>query len=279
MTGVIGRRAIPLSRLTPTRSRQIVASVDVLLLFALPFELEPTADRLGLRDEDGAGLRVGETARHRIRAAVTGVGRARADAACRELVERRRPEWVLFSGFAGGLAPDLAVGDLICPERVVLWEGERFDEERPSTALPALALPADAGFSSTLARAAAAAGARLSTGPLVTVDRAVRDPAHKRALGATTAAVAVDMESAASVACAAELGIPCTVVRAISDAADDTIPEGLHGLIGPDGAVRPAEFERISHEPELRDALRRLAEAGQRAARSLADVFEACLSP
>jgi hypothetical protein len=77
---------------------------------------------------------------------------------------------------------------------------------------------------------------------------------------------------------AGEFGTPCAVVRAISDAVDDEIPDGLGGLIGPDGAVRPSELARIPSRPELLGALRGLASAGQRAALNQANVFEAYLA-
>jgi adenosylhomocysteine nucleosidase len=253
--------------------------MDVLIIFALAFELEPTVARLKLGDDPrAAALYTGAVSGRRVGAATTGVGRPRADAACRSLVERLRPDLILFSGFAGGLVADLEVGDVVCPEQVVLGEGERFDEERPGGRIPSFEIPASAELARGVRGAARSAGARLETGALVTVDRAVREPGHKRALGDATAAVAVDMESAASVACASELATPCAVVRAISDAVDDEIPEGLGGLIGPDGALVPSELARVSSRPELLEALRGLTSAGQRAALNLASVFEAYLA-
>lgn len=132
--------------------------------------------------------------------------RARAD--------RLRPfDLVVSAGACGALAPALNVGDLVVPELVVDAAGQRW----PTAAV------------TRVARA----------GTLLTVGDVVETAAQKSRLWLATGARAVDMESAAILAWAAERGVPGAVIRAVSDGAGRGIPAALAASIGDDGRVRP----------------------------------------
>jgi len=256
--------------------------MKLLIVFAFPLELQATVERLKLVEEDNPDLQWlyrGEIAEHRVAAAVTGVGREVAHDVTRRLAEQLEPELIVYSGFTGALVADSEVGDLVVPREVLLWEGSDLDALGVSELdLPAVEVTADADTLRTIERAAESIGARADRRPLVTVDVVVREPEQKRKLGRASGAAAVDMESAASVACAVELGVPCAVVRVISDDIDDRVPEEISGLLGPDGKPRAAELAKLAKDPELLLVLRRLGQNGSAAAQRLADLFEAWLT-
>jgi hypothetical protein len=124
----------------------------------------------------------------------------------------RAASLVVSAGTCGALAAHLARGALVVPEAVVTLEGSR----HVLPALPGLA----------------------QSGHLLSVDRVVETAEAKARLWRESAALAVDMESAAVVAWAQELGIPAAVVRAVSDRADRGIPGPLAGVVDGMGRTR-----------------------------------------
>jgi adenosylhomocysteine nucleosidase len=131
-------------------------------------------------------------------------------------------------GLGGALTPGLEVGDLVASRRVRFAIGD--------------AATPDA----RLLERAQAAGAKSAT--LITVDRPIVSAAAKAALAGTvgggTDPVVADMESAAWAKEAAARGIPYIVVRAVSDAAGEELPDFLPNSVGPDGSIRRAEVAR-----------------------------------
>ncbi|MFO1538935.1 MAG: 5'-methylthioadenosine/adenosylhomocysteine nucleosidase, partial [Chloroflexota bacterium] len=82
----------------------------------------------------------------------TGIGRVAAASVATVLCDRFGARVLLFSGVAGGVAPDLAIGDVVIADRLVdLDYGRREDagllRYRPgSLPLPDVPAPADPGF-------------------------------------------------------------------------------------------------------------------------------------
>jgi len=170
--------------------------------------------RLGARhDGRDRAARYWSSPVDRIAFAVSGMGRRRASAAAAALLDRSGAERLIVVGVAGALTEDLAVGEVVAAEAVIA-------DDAPARAID----PAGLGV-------ALAAGARPAT--VVTVDRivtAVKDRPALRALALGTDAsrpAVVDMESYDAVTQAAERGLPVTVIRAVSDAANEELPEFL----------------------------------------------------
>lgn len=110
-----------------------------------------------------------------------------------------RPRVVVSAGYAGALAPDLAVGDLIL--------GRNYSA--PSLVEITLAcLTADAP----------------RVGALSTQSRAVEAASDKAALHRVSGALAVDMETAWIAEVCAAASLPLLSLRVISDAADQDFP-------------------------------------------------------
>lgn len=130
---------------------------------------------------------------------LTGIGRKNAETAVRGFLERNSPRLVLTCGFAGGLNPELKLGDVVF-----------------LTACPAL----DAALVRAGARPAA----------FFFASRIATTAAEKAALRRTTSADAVEMESEAIHALCRERGIPCATARAISDTASEDLPLDFNQL-------------------------------------------------
>jgi hopanoid-associated phosphorylase len=142
-------------------------------------------------------------------------------------------------GVAGGLDTALSPGDLVLPRAVALPDGKQVVTDESWRRL-------------------AGRGLRASDGVLACSESPLGDPSEKRALRASTAAVAVDMESHGVAAAARAAGVPLLVVRAVLDTADEVVPSAALAGFGPDGGTRPlaVALGLLVAPTQLRDLLR-----------------------
>lgn len=152
-----------------------------------------------------------------VRVACSGASAARARILAAKLLDGGCDALVSF-GLAGGLDPRLSSGALCLPEAVLTASGARLAVDAPWRAR-------------LVQRIGGAPGCALLLGS----DRAVASPEEKSALFARTGAAAIDMESHAVAAAAAERAAPFLVIRAIADPAERRLPPWLAGVIGADG--------------------------------------------
>jgi adenosylhomocysteine nucleosidase len=158
-----------------------------------------------------------------LRVLCSGVDPERARTAAGRLCDQGVAGLVSF-GIAGGLVADLAPGDLLLPQHVILPEGGRIMIE-----------PAWRGrLAATLERA----GLHARSEPIVGSERIVATCAAKRALLAQTGAVAVDMESHGVAEVARRAHLPFLVVRAVADRSDQVVPRAALDAIDASGDVR-----------------------------------------
>ncbi len=117
------------------------------------------------------------------------------DAAARHIarVLADRPEFIIATGFAGGLDPALRVGEVVVAT----------NDSSPE-------LRARAG--------------NVASGAFAHADLPVESVTAKAALARATGAIAVDMESQPIAAACARAGVPLLVVRVISDPAGESLP-------------------------------------------------------
>jgi len=155
------------------------------------------------------------------------------------------PKFLFTCGFAGGLNPDLKIGD------VVFEIGNR---------------------QSAIGNQLMTVGAKPVK--FFCADRIATTVAEKQKLRAETGADAVEMESAAIHAVCAERGIPCATVRVISDTANEDLPLDFNALAKPD---KNLDFSKlawaVAKSPGKIGALMQLQKKTSFAAKQLAAVL------
>jgi adenosylhomocysteine nucleosidase len=175
---------------------------------------------------------------------LTGIGRQNAEKSLREFLANNSPKLVLTCGFAGGLNPELKLGDVI------------FEIPQPST------------FNLQLS----ASGAQPAK--IFCADRIATTVAEKKKLRAETGADAVEMESAAIHAVCRERGIPCATIRVISDTANEDLPLDFNALSKPDKNLDFGKLAwAIAKSPGKIGALMHLQKKTRFAAEQLAEVL------
>ena len=198
----------------------------------------------------------------RVRVLCAGPGPARAAAAARQLVAGG-VDLVLSAGLAGALDPALAAGDAILAETVIAADGRRYD--------------ADGAALAAAAHALAGAGS-VRTGRLAGADAPVTSSAAKRRLHEESGARAVDMESHAVAAAAAEAGLPFLALRVVADPASQAIPPAALAGMRADGTVRPWPLVRaMLTRPTLWAGMLRLGRQSRVARRRLGALGERLL--
>ncbi|MCC6680923.1 MAG: hypothetical protein IT445_08475 [Phycisphaeraceae bacterium] len=171
---------------------------------------------------------------------VTGMGPQRMCEALEHIDASRRNGRVILIGFAGGLDPRLASGDLLRIGRV-LHEGD-----------PPIELDESGGAT------------------LLTADTLVASPRQKSELRQTTGADAVDMESYFAARLMQQRGIPLTIFRGITDPSDAALPMQSTQWVKPDGSHDTAAVVGylLTHPHHL-PRLLRLGRSSRRAAEAL----------
>ncbi len=180
---------------------------------------------------------------------LTGIGRQNAEKSLREFLATHSPKLVLTCGFAGGLNPDLKLGEVIF---------ETSDEALRAKLLGAGAKPLK----------------------FFCADRITTTVADKKKLRDETGADAVEMESAAIHAVCAERGIPCATIRVISDTANEDLPLDFNALSKPDKNLDFGKlFLAITKSPGKIPALMQLQKKTKFAAEQLADILAKIIFP
>jgi adenosylhomocysteine nucleosidase len=194
---------------------------------------------------------------------VTGIGRKNAEKSAREFLATNSPELVLTCGFAGGLNPDLKLGEVVF-ETDPFFSRSRGNETQIKKNLET---PHVVSYEKLLA-----AGAKPAK--FFCADRIATTVAEKKKLRAETGADAVEMESAAIHAVCRERGIPCATVRVISDTANEDLPLDFNQLFKPDKSLDYGKLAwMVAKSPGKIGALLKLQKQTRFAAERLAVVL------
>jgi adenosylhomocysteine nucleosidase len=174
---------------------------------------------------------------------ITGIGAKNAGTSVRRFLEQHLTKQVFTCGFCGGLKPDLENGDVVF-----------------MTGYPALE------------KRLAEADATLAT--FFSSPRIATTAAEKRQLRAKTRADVVEMESEAILEACREKKIPCAMVRAISDTADEDLPLDFNMLTRPDLSLHQGKLAwAIAKAPWKIFALLRLHQRTSVAAQQMANTL------
>jgi adenosylhomocysteine nucleosidase len=197
---------------------------------------------------------------------LTGIGQRNAERSLRSFLSANPADLVLTCGFAGGLNPDLKLGDVVfelTDRRDKLYESPFKSEGRDSR-------------NSSLRQKLVAAGAKPAR--FFCVDRIATTVAEKKKLSDETGADAVEMESAAIYAVCREHNVPCATVRVISDTASEDLPLDFNQLSRLDQSLDYGKlFLAIAKSPGKIGGLMKLQKQTQLAAERLAQVLTGIL--
>ena len=175
---------------------------------------------------------------------LTGIGKANAEKSLRQFLSGNSPGCVLTSGFAGGLSPELNLGDVVFATEDV-----------------------------KLAETISAAGARPAK--FFCSSRIATTIGEKQTLRRDTGADAVEMESAMIHAVCGERHIPCATVRAISDTAHENMPLDFNLLANADLSLNYGKLAvAIAKSPRKISGLLRLQKNCRLAAENVAPVLD-----
>ncbi len=205
---------------------------ELLICYAVKEEVGPQVRKLGAR----------------IR--VTGMGARNAEKSFRQELAARRPGVVLTCGFAGGLNPSLALGDIVYSADAELQMDEAMRQ------LGALA-------------------ARFRTTPQV-----VAKSEEKLLLRQLTGNDAVEMESSHIRAICRQEGIPSATIRVILDVAGEDLPVDFNEFLTARQNLNYAKLIwAILRRPSLVKGLRRLQRDSGIARARLDDALASLLRP
>jgi adenosylhomocysteine nucleosidase len=231
------------------------ARAEIAFVCAMPMELEPLKNKLGLRESRLGDLvvQVGTVRGRPVVAVVTGMGTELATAETTRLLDTIAVERVVVVGITGAVENETPIGTLVLPALVV--NGATGDGYRP-----------------------APLGEGTPAGTMWTTDTLITDPDAIAALRAR-GVVSLDMETAAIAALCEARAIPWSVFRVISDrATDGSVDEEVFKLSNMDGSPNNEAIERFFAEhPERVEAMARLAEGAMLATVAAADAaLRAC---
>lgn len=224
----------------------------IAVLTALEAEAAPLVDGLGATStHDLAGFPVWRSSDGGAVMALAGMGKVATAALAAMLWERFTPTTYIFTGVAGGVAPTMAVGDLVIGERTIQHDWGTLEPDGlhryQAGHLPIYRPTDEFGFSATPALVAAAAAAaetvpfdevlgrwpRVHTGTIATGDQFLHDPVTRDRLFADTGALAVEMEGGALAQFCQRVGADHVVVRSLSDLAGDETIEHFEAFVPP----------------------------------------------
>jgi adenosylhomocysteine nucleosidase len=219
-------------------------------------ELAPIAKTMSLETAvvDGRTMKVGRVGDVEVVATLTGMGMGSARRATEQLLDATAVDHVMVVGIAGGVHPEIAVGDLVFPDVVV--DGSTETEYRPVHL-----------------------GSPTARGTIVSSDDFTIEPVAVQRL-VDRGVVAVDMETGAVAAVCTERGCAWSVIRSISDMATDHPDDAVLGLAKPDGSpdARAAAKFLLTHPGRI-PKLVKLAQGARLAATNAARAArQACAS-
>ncbi len=190
----------------------------------------------------------------------SGIGRVRMLRALDWAGDLVRPGILLATGCAGGLGLDLAVGQLVVADEIVLFgSGATYRSER--------------SLAEAYSRAAASARVPWRSARLLTSDGLILGFYAKSKAGSETGAAAVDMETTAAAEWAARSAVGFAAARVVLDSLTVQTPAEIEKMTGESG--RPLAGRvllAILRKPSLIPQLYSLASARRRCERALTRV-------
>lgn len=209
--------------------------IPIILFAAEGAEAQALKDRLGL-SEAVAGPRPmhrGIVAGKEAILLEAGVGKAAAASAVTYAHTRFAPRYAVWAGVAGALNPSFRPLDLVVAFDAVQYDVDitAFGRAPGELATGERFIHTDPELSHRLYQGAVRLGFPVYWGRLASADRFLADPSEGVRIRQVFAADAVEMEGAAALWTARNLGMPMALVRSISDGAGDEASESFEVLL------------------------------------------------
>jgi adenosylhomocysteine nucleosidase len=207
-----------------------MTSLPIAVLTAIPEEIAAFGAHLtetGREIVAGIAIHHGTLDGRSVVLAESGIGKVNAALAATILFDRFRCGGIVFSGVAGGVDPNLDVGDLVIAEQVIQHDyGAMVQGTLEVYRAGALPFPEFRGEVALKANPALIAGARKALdgaqfGTILTGDYYLGCGQTRERLFSSFGGKAVDMESAAVAQVAEAFGAPWLIIRALSDLAGE----------------------------------------------------------
>lgn len=154
-----------------------------------------------------------------------GVGKVNAATTCQTMILLFRPDAVVNTGVAGAIGDSLTVGDAVVADALVEHDMDTTPVGDPPGLVTVggrnlIEIPTDPVVTARLSAAARAEGVHAVTGVIASGDQFVATPQQKARIRDLFGALACEMEGAAIAHVCAAAGVPCGVLRVLSDSAD-----------------------------------------------------------
>lgn len=174
----------------------------------------------------GVTFHEGSLAGEEVVVACAGVGKVNAALTAGAMLLTYRPSLLLNTGVAGALDPTLRQGDIVLATSLVQHDMDTTPLGEPRGLLnirgeELVEIPTDPTALAMMSRACASLGITPRTGLIATGDCFVASREQKETILSAFPALACEMEGAAIAHAAYAAGVPCGVLRAISDGADE----------------------------------------------------------
>ncbi|MGD9727478.1 MAG: hypothetical protein AB7V39_13960 [Nitrospiraceae bacterium] len=195
----------------------------------------------------------------------TGIGPRKAEEAARAILTVGPLSSIISTGFACALN-DARVGDVLIGTDIVRQSAAGYDP----------VYSCDPELITEAIQAAQEAGVEHARGRYLSVEQVVCQGEQKRALARSTAAIALDMESAALASVAREAALPFAAIRTVSDGRDEDLPLDFNLFLRPSGWIAGA-MACLSHPSSL-TGLSRLRAQSRIAAKQLSRFHESYVS-
>ncbi len=193
------------------------------IMGAMPDEVDQLCAKLdGVTCETYAGVDYHTGTLHGRRAVVccAGMGKANAASTTQVLITKFGVDKIIFSGIAGNMTSKIGIGDVVVGQTVLYHDAELDMLAQSAPYLKEYA--GDPALVDAALAACAKLGVKAIAGKIATGDLFVGDAGTKRGIEEKCHPDCVEMEGAAVSQVAGRNGVPCVILRAMSDNADES---------------------------------------------------------
>lgn len=205
-------------------------------------EMEKLASVFGAKEYKKGIFKASLTGGSELYIALSGIGKVNAAASTQRLIDLTESEVIINSGVAGGLNPNLSIGEIVISADSVYHDFNPLsllDEYSPFGKI----FKADKELISIAEKACEENGMKYTVGTIATGDRFVADDEDKNRIITDFGADCVEMEGAAVAHVCVLNSVRFIIIRSVSDFADDTAEtHNEHEKPAADNAAAITEF-------------------------------------